>query len=448
MKETKGRKALILVLSLMLVFCQMFTTSAFADGEDEPKTYPEYCYEVSGPDILYKQVGEDVTTGWAVSEISITSDEEISDAIKKEILDGTTYQWYREIIDGDEVTYEKLDGQTQSQLVMKDLKEEDLNCGYLLKGTFNEAEKDVGFIIINQIEYNFISVSGDTDPGDPGIGDLRGYSIDKEVADISAGDVLGYQLTPTCDGVVMMYTGSGDIDDGWVVVDELCRIRSASISWYKVAADGSQTLVTNDWDYDEWPEVTKSMEGDLYKAVVTYKGQLLSDWWYKVYPCNAYVGVLEGKSLTMSVGQKFEITAWAANGDRIDEYVTNNKNVATINEYGVIKAKKVGTTTITVKSLYGGTSKIKIKVQKNKIKTKSLSVDTSTRYVEVGDSVSVYAGRTPCTSQQKVTYTSSNTKVAKVTSSGEVIPQKAGKCTITIKSGKVTKKVKIVATGE
>jgi uncharacterized protein YjdB len=50
----------------------------------------------------------------------------------------------------------------------------------------------------------------------------------------------------------------------------------------------------------------------------------------------------------------------------------------------------------------------------------------------------------PLTSQQKLTYTSSNKKVVTVSSKGVVKAKKSGKVTITVKSG--SKKVKIKVT--
>ena len=50
----------------------------------------------------------------------------------------------------------------------------------------------------------------------------------------------------------------------------------------------------------------------------------------------------------------------------------------------------------------------------------------------------VYAG-----APERVTYKSSNKKIATVTSKGIVTGKKAGTATITIKSGKITKKCKI-----
>ena len=49
----------------------------------------------------------------------------------------------------------------------------------------------------------------------------------------------------------------------------------------------------------------------------------------------------------------------------------------------------------------------------------------------------------PITSQEKVTYSSSNKKIATVSSSGVITGKKKGTAYITVKSGKIRKKVKL-----
>lgn len=49
----------------------------------------------------------------------------------------------------------------------------------------------------------------------------------------------------------------------------------------------------------------------------------------------------------------------------------------------------------------------------------------------------------PVTSRQKVTYSSSNKKIAEVTSKGVITAKKKGTVVITVKSGKKTVKIKV-----
>ena len=51
--------------------------------------------------------------------------------------------------------------------------------------------------------------------------------------------------------------------------------------------------------------------------------------------------------------------------------------------------------------------------------------------------------RLPFTSMEKITFKSSNNKVATVNSKGVITAKKKGKVTITVKSGKKTVKIKV-----
>ena len=62
---------------------------------------------------------------------------------------------------------------------------------------------------------------------------------------------------------------------------------------------------------------------------------------------------------------------------------------------------------------------------------------------DVGNKFSPTVIVAPLTSKQKVTFTSSNKKVAAVNSKGVITAKKKGTATITIKSGKKSVKIKI-----
>ena len=120
-------------------------------------------------------------------------------------------------------------------------------------------------------------------------------------------------------------------------------------------------------------------------------------------------------------------------------YTSSNKKVATVTSRGVITAKKSGTAKITVKS---GKKKAVLTVTVPKTATKSISV-ASVVSVKKGKTYTLKAKRIPTNSEEKITYRSSNKKVATVTSSGKIKGVKKGTATITVKSGKVTKKVTV-----
>ena len=137
-------------------------------------------------------------------------------------------------------------------------------------------------------------------------------------------------------------------------------------------------------------------------------------------------------------------------GDSIASWKSSKSKVATVNSKGKITGKKVGTAKITVTLKSGVKATVKVKVQKKEVTTSKLSVTGKTSKIgkkltlKKGKSAALAATVTPITSKQKVTYKSSNKKVAAVTSKGKITAKKPGKAKITVKSGK--KKVVITVT--
>lgn len=116
------------------------------------------------------------------------------------------------------------------------------------------------------------------------------------------------------------------------------------------------------------------------------------------------------------------------------KYSTSNKKVATVSSKGVVTAKKAGTVTITAKcGSYKATCKITVKKPTLKLSKASASV-------KKGNTVTIKAKATP---SGKITYKSSNKKVASVNSKGIVKGLKKGKATITVTCNGVSKKFKV-----
>lgn len=106
------------------------------------------------------------------------------------------------------------------------------------------------------------------------------------------------------------------------------------------------------------------------------------------------------------------------------KWSTSNKKVATVNSKGKVTAKKAGTATITAK-VGGKKYTCKVKVENPKI---SLSYLT----IQKGKDFKLKVKGT----SQKVTWSSSNKKIAKVNSKGVVKAVNEGTATITAKVGK------------
>ena len=114
-------------------------------------------------------------------------------------------------------------------------------------------------------------------------------------------------------------------------------------------------------------------------------------------------------------------------------YSTSNKNIATVNAKGVVTGKQVGTAKITVKA---GSKKsvVTIKVMP-RVKTTKLTGVPKTKTVNRGKTFTIKAVATPKNTDENITYKSSNTKIATVTSKGVVKGIKKGTATITVQSG-------------
>ena len=114
-------------------------------------------------------------------------------------------------------------------------------------------------------------------------------------------------------------------------------------------------------------------------------------------------------------------------------YGSSSKSVATVSTSGKITAKKAGTATITVKcGSYKATCKITVKKGSLKITSKTAVT------VKTKKTTAIKAAAT-----SKITYRSSNTKVATVSSKGVVKGVKKGKAVIYVSSNGVTKKVTV-----
>ena len=153
------------------------------------------------------------------------------------------------------------------------------------------------------------------------------------------------------------------------------------------------------------------------------------------------------KSLTLAKGATYKKLASSIAVTPITSkekvtYSSSNKKVATVSSKGVIKAKKAGTAKITVKS---GKKKVVVTVKVTGVKTTKLSGVPATKNISKGKSFKIKAIATPKNTDEKITFKSSNKKVATVTSKGVVKGLKKGAATITVQSGskKMTCKVTV-----
>ena len=145
-------------------------------------------------------------------------------------------------------------------------------------------------------------------------------------------------------------------------------------------------------------------------------------------------------SLPLRVKQSYKVSG------KIKKVSTTNAKVVSVNKKGKITAKKVGKAKVTITYANGSTQIYSVKVQKGIVKTTGISLNKrSVTLAKKGKSFQLKVKLSPVTSQQKITYKSSDPNVVSVNAKGKLTARKKGTATITVKSGKkkMTCKVKV-----
>lgn len=152
---------------------------------------------------------------------------------------------------------------------------------------------------------------------------------------------------------------------------------------------------------------------------------------------------LSAKTATLNVGKTYTVKIKSVSPKKASKsvtYTTSKKSVATVSSKGVVKAVKAGKATITVTSKLNKKVKAKLTVTV-KQPVKSITIKSATAAVQRGKTVTLKPTVSPSNaSNKKVTYSSSNKKIATVNSKGAVKGIKAGTVTITIKAADGSKK--------
>ena len=86
---------------------------------------------------------------------------------------------------------------------------------------------------------------------------------------------------------------------------------------------------------------------------------------------------------------------------------------------------------------------LKVKVQTSKVKTTKISGLKKNVTLKKGQKLALKPVVSPLTSQGKVTYTSSNKKVATVSKNGTITAKKKGTVKITVRSGRKSYVIKV-----
>ncbi|PXV91055.1 Ig-like protein group 2 [Lachnotalea glycerini] len=150
---------------------------------------------------------------------------------------------------------------------------------------------------------------------------------------------------------------------------------------------------------------------------------------------------------SMAIGEKQLISATVIPTDTTDQtlaYSSSNEEVATINGLGRITAVSVGTTKITVKCGKVKNS-FKLQVKKsNDVEVTDIEIGNYEEEMEVDKSQAISATVIPSdATDTTVKYSSSDSEVATVLSTGEVKAKAKGTVVITVKAGDISKEIEI-----
>lgn len=137
-----------------------------------------------------------------------------------------------------------------------------------------------------------------------------------------------------------------------------------------------------------------------------------------------------------------------AKGDSITSWKSSNTKVAKVagranGTCTIIAGNKTGKAKITITLKSGLQKTVTVSVQKSAVKTKKISGVARTLRLNRKQKATLKPVRSPLTSTEKITYKSSNSKVASVNSKGRITAKKKGTTIITVKSGKKTVKCKV-----
>ena len=157
---------------------------------------------------------------------------------------------------------------------------------------------------------------------------------------------------------------------------------------------------------------------------------------------------LNKKKATLTIGKKLTLKATVNPEDAVTTltWYSSNKKVATVSSKGVVKAIRKGTAVITVETSNGLKASCKITV-KAPLPTKVILNKKGTVNLQRGKTLKLKATLKPEGAEAKLTWSSSNKKVATVSSKGVVKAKKKGKAVIQVKTSngktaKITIKVK------
>ena len=275
-----------------------------------------------------------------------------------------------------------------------------------------------------------------------GIGRIRVYGIVNGYADTEVGFIKISDLTSTKPAAPVAVSSVG-LNSTSIT---LKNIRNYKLTATVSPSNASNKTITwtssngNVAKVDQNGNVTAVNEGTATITAKSNNGKIATCKVTVINPASVAVSSvgLNSTSITLKNIRNYKLTATVSPSNASNKTITwtsSNSNVARVDVNGNVTAVNAGTATITAKSNNGKTTTCKVTViNPASVAVSSVGLKSSTTIVK-GKTEKLTATVSPSNASNKaVTWTSSNSNVARVDANGNVTAVNAGTATITAKS--------------
>lgn len=213
-------------------------------------------------------------------------------------------------------------------------------------------------------------------------------------------------------------------------------------SWYKWIAQYNSTC-----DYTGKYEMWQSTSSGVIDGVKSACGTFDINFWFGETITSSYAKPVQlnkteitFKYYNEELTKKLTATVYTTEEEKGVNWSSSDSAVATVNDKGVVTAKKQGTCYITARAKYDKTKYARCKVKVQQMVTNVKINKKSVTLAKPGSTYTLKATCTPTNADNTtVKWSSSNTSVATVNSVGKIIAKKKGTCTVTATTNDGTK---------
>ena len=153
--------------------------------------------------------------------------------------------------------------------------------------------------------------------------------------------------------------------------------------------------------------------------------------------------VVSRTAATIYKGNKLQLRAYVSPSNvtnRTVKWTTNNPYVATVSSTGLVTAKGAGKATITARTTDG--TKLTASCQIT-VRNKTLAVSPMRVVLVKGKYKVLNVTGKPAVTTKNLTFSTSNSKIVTVTSTGKIIAKRVGTCKVYVKGNGVTKTIPV-----